>query len=131
MLYFSLGAPVYYHDLDSTDIFLQKVSQSRFELSGNRLEDFTKALADNEVDLSRRKLYINIYLTSYNTYEEFIKKFLVDDLLKMKETVNNWANIDITVYVPLNLTPQEKEKHLFTGDKLPVLISNWRIINIL
>jgi hypothetical protein len=131
LLYFSLGAPVYYHSLDSTDIFLQKVSQSRYELSGNRLEDFNKALADNNIDLSRRKLHINIYLTSYNSYEEFIKKFLLDDLLKMKETVNNWANIDITIYLPLNLSPQDKEKHMFTGDKLPVPISNWRLINIL
>jgi hypothetical protein len=131
LLYYSLGAPVFYHSLDSTDVFLQKVSQSRYELSGARLEDFNKALAENEVDLSRRKLHIYVYLTSYNSYEEFIKKFLTDDLLRMKETVNNWANIDITIYVPLNLTPQEKEKHMFTGDKLPVLISNWRIINIL
>lgn len=131
LLYYSLGAPIYYHSFDSTDVFLQKVSQSRYELSGNRLEDFNKALADENVDLSRRKLHIYIYLASYNSYEEFIKKFLTDDLLKMKETVNNWANIDITIYVPLNLTPQEKEKHLFTGDKLPVLISNWRFINIL
>jgi hypothetical protein len=131
LLYYSLGAPIYYHSLDSTDIFLQKVSQSRYELSGNRLEDFNRALSSNSVDLSRRKLYINIYLTSYNSYEEFISKFLIDDLLKMKETVNNWANIDITIYVPMNLSPQEREKILFTGDRLPVLISNWRMINIL
>jgi hypothetical protein len=100
-------------------------------LSGNRLEDFNRALSSNSVDLSRRKLYINIYLTSYNSYEEFISKFLIDDLLKMKETVNNWANIDITIYLPMNLSPQEREKVLFTGDRLPVLISNWRMINIL
>jgi hypothetical protein len=31
----------------------------------------------------------------------------------------------------LNLSAQEKEKHLFTGDRLPVIISNWRLINIL
>lgn len=131
LLYYSLAAPIYYHSFDSTDIFLQKVSQSRYELSGNRLEDFNRALSANNVDISRRKLHINIYLTSYNTYEEFIKKFMLEDLLKMKETVNNWANIDITIYLPLNLSAQEKEKHLFTQDKLPVIISNWRIINIL
>ncbi len=131
MLYYSLAAPIFYHSFDSTDIFLQQVSQSRYELSGNRLEDFSKALSDNSVDLSRRRLFINIYLTSYNSYEEFIKKFLLDDLLRMKETENNWANIDITIYLPLNLSSQDKEKHLFTGDKLPVIISNWRLINIL
>jgi hypothetical protein len=131
LLYYSLAAPIYYHSLDSTDIFLQKVSQSRYELSGNRLEDFNRALAANNIDLSRRKLHISIYLTSYNSYEEFIKKFLLEDFLKMKETVNNWANIDITIYLPLNLSPQDKEKHMFTGDKLPVPISNWRLINIL
>jgi hypothetical protein len=131
LLYFSLAAPIYYHSMDSTDVFLQKVSQSRYELSGNRLEDFNKALADNDVDLSRRKLHVRIYLTSYNTYVEFIQRFLLEDFLKMKETVNNWANIDITIYVPLNLSPQDKEKHMFTGDKLPVLISNWMMINIL
>jgi hypothetical protein len=131
LLYYSLGAPVFYHSFDSTDIFLQKVSQSQYELSGNRLEDFNKALAANEVDLSRRKLYINIYLTSYNSYEEFIKKFLTEDFLKMPQTVTNWANIDVTIYVPLNLSPEDREKHMFTGEELPVLISNWRIINIL
>jgi hypothetical protein len=131
LLYFSLGAPIFYHSFDSTDVFLQKVSQSQYELSGTRLEDFNRALADNNVDLSRRKLHIYIYLASYNSYEEFIKKFLLEDLLKMKETVNNWANIDVTIYLPLNLSPTEREKHLFTGDKLPVLISNWRLINIL
>jgi hypothetical protein len=131
LLYYSLAAPIYYHSMDSTDVFLQKVSQSRYELSGNRLEDFNRALADNNVDLSRRKLHVRIYLTSYNTYVEFIQRFLLEDFLKMKETVNNWANIDITIYVPLNLSPQDKEKHMFTGDKLPVLISNWRMINIL
>jgi hypothetical protein len=131
LLYFSLGAPIFYHSFDSTDIFLQKVSQSHYELSGNRLEDFNKALADNDVNLSRRRLFINVYLTSYNTYEEFIKKFLLDELLRMKETENNWANIEIKIYLPLNLSISEKEKHLFTGDKLPVIISNWRLINIL
>ena len=131
LLYYSLGAPIYYHSFDSTDVFLQKVSQSHYELSGDRLEDFKKALADNDVNLSRRRLFINIYLTSYNSYEEFIKKFLLDELLKMNETENNWANIEIKIYLPLNLSAQEKEKVLFTGDKLPVIISNWRLINIL
>jgi hypothetical protein len=131
LLYYSLGAPIYYHSFDSTDVFLQKISQSHYELSGNRMEDFNKSLADNDVNLARRRLFINVYLTSYNTYEEFIKKFLLDDLLRMKETENNWANIEIKIYLPLNLTAQEKEKHLFTGDKLPVIISNWRLINIL
>lgn len=131
LLYYSLGAPIFYHSFDSTDVFLQKVSQSHYELSGNRLEDFNKALADNDINLSRRRLFINVYLTSYNSYEEFIKKFLLDDLLRMKETENNWANIEIKIYLPLNLSAQDKEKHLFTGDKLPVIISNWRLINIL
>lgn len=131
MLYFSLAAPVYYHSFDSTDVFLQKVSQSRYELSGNRMEDFNRALSANNVDLSRRKLHVYIYLTSYNSFEEFIKPFLLNDMLRMKETVGNWANIDITIYLPLNLKPEEKEKHFFTGDKLPVIMSNWRMVNIL
>jgi hypothetical protein len=131
LLYYSLAAPIYYHSLDSTDIFLQKVSQSRYELSGNRLEDFNRALADNSVDLSRRKLHVYIYLTSYNSYEEFIKKFLTEEFLKMKETVTNWANIDITIYLPLNLSATDREKQVFPENKLPVLISNWRLINIL
>jgi hypothetical protein len=131
LLYYSLAAPISYSSFDSTDIFLQKVSQSIGELSGNRLEDFTGALSDYKVDLSRRKVHIKIYLTSYDTYEEFIKKFLLNDLLKLKETETNWANIDITIYVPLNLSPKDREKHQFGGDKLPVIISNWRLVNIL
>lgn len=131
ILYYSLGAPMYYHAFDSVDVFLQKVSQSSYELSATRLVDFKSALDNGGVDLSRRKVHLFIYLTSYNSYEEFIKKFLVDEFLKMNETINNWENIDITIYVPLNLESLEKEKHLFTGEKLPVLISNWRFINIL
>ncbi len=131
LLYYSLAAPIFYNSLDSTDIYLQKVSQSHYELSGNRLDDFRKALASDNVDLSRRNVYINIYLASYNTYEEFIKQFLLNDLLKMDETKNNWANIHVTIYVPLNLSAQDKDKYPFTGDKLPVIMSNWRIVNIL
>lgn len=130
MLYYSSTSPLYYHEEDSIDVFLQTVAQSIPELSANDFGDIQKALEANNVDLSRRKVNIHMFLVSYETFKQFVESLLIENLLKMPETTNNWENIYITVYTNMDIPQSDIEKFVLVGRDLPVLISNWRFINI-
>lgn len=131
LLYYSLSSPIFYYSLDSIDIFLQKVSQSHYELSGNRVEDFSRVIYSDSLNLSNKRVFFNVYLNSYNTYYTFIKQFLAYDIFKVSDLEVNRDNVNIKIYVPFYFMGHEKERYLFVYGKQPVLISNWTIINIL
>jgi hypothetical protein len=131
LMYYNSTSAVYYTQYDSLDLFLQTVSQSIHEVSATQFEDFSNALKKNKIDLSRRKVNIYVYTVSLETFRDQVESFLINDLLKMQETINNWENIYITVYTNTDESSKKMKEYVFSTTKLPVLISNWKFVSIL
>jgi hypothetical protein len=131
LMYYNSTSPVYYTQYDSLDLFLQTVSQSIHEVSATQFEDFSNSLNKNKIDLSRRKVNIYVYTVSLETFRDQVENFLINNLLKMPETINNWENIYITVYTNTDESSKKMKEYVFSTTKLPVLISNWKFVPIL
>lgn len=130
LMYYNSTSPMSYNTYDSLDLFLQKVSQSVHSVTATSFEDLVNAMNKYNIDLSRRRVNIYVYTASLEIFRENVENLLINQLLKMPGTINNWKNIYVTVYTEKTSIEEEKG-YIFRTDRLPLLMSNWKFIRVI